>query len=182
MTQGGLLGSQIYTGIKPASGRNIALVFTLAKGTFGVPEKCVKLHELHFTCTTVDIQSIANVPLGCTLEVEAFGRSVVGQPPPSLGKETFTFTPLIKSNILPPLVLPIYSDMAKAVMTFPAAASYTVRANAIPGFGFLDCFTPTVQEILLGLFGPIRELNTAALFDNITYTTYETYEPCGMGS
>jgi hypothetical protein len=72
--------------------------------------------------------------------------------------------------------------MAKAVVTFPAAASYTVRANVIPGFGFLDWFTPTVKEILLGTFGPIGELNTAALFDNVTYTTYDTYEPCGTGS
>jgi hypothetical protein len=72
--------------------------------------------------------------------------------------------------------------MTKAVVDLPAAVSYTVRASVIPGSGFLDWFTPTVRDILLGILGLTRELTTAPLFDNVTYTTYETYEKCGVRS
>lgn len=72
--------------------------------------------------------------------------------------------------------------MGKAVVNLPAAASYTISASAVPGFGFLEWFTPKVRDILLSIFGPTGELATAVLFDNVTCTTYETHELCGMGS
>jgi hypothetical protein len=174
VTQGGFLNAQFYTGIKPASGDNIALVFTPADGSFGVPERCVELHDFYFACTTANVMSTLNLPLPCSLEIEAFARVVDDEPGVSLGIQSFIFEPIIKSNLLPPPTLPIYSDMDKATSKLPPAATYVVRATILPGYRFLSILPRELQDVLVPLYQGVGGLATTILFDNITYTACDT--------
>lgn len=183
VTMGGLLpGSLIYTGIKPTSGNNVALVFTPASGSCAVPENCVSLHELYFACTTTNEISILNLALGCDLDIETYGQAVDGKPGPSLAVQKVTFTPVIKSNLLPPPTLPIYSDMVKVVSILPPTTRYEVRATILKEFGFLNDLPEILQEILITYYEEVGELASALLFDNITYTSYETDTKCNLPS
>jgi hypothetical protein len=142
VTQGGALETD-YTGIKAVSGRKVALISSPATGNITVsPEfRCVKLERLFRGCTTTNLQATLNVPLRCSVTVEAF--NLQGE---FIGSQTLQYTP--NNRVL--------ADMGDFVITLPATDHIRFTASIVDATPFF-----LLSKILLYPFSFIPALQEA---------------------
>jgi hypothetical protein len=80
-------GTNIRTGVNPASGVNVAGVAFPAEGALTTEARCIQLLDFYYGCTTTNIQGTANVPLPCeyTLSTAGGQEQTVSYTPDGLG-------------------------------------------------------------------------------------------------
>ncbi len=121
----------------------------------------------------------ANVPLGCKMTIEALKPGVNGAPDATIASQDFTFTPVIKSNVLPPPITPIYSDMDRAIVTLPPAYKYRVSAVIVQDLGaLLNALPKAIRDIVAPLFEDSSSLATALILDDVKYTVSDQDAVC----
>lgn len=163
---------QIVVGIKPQSGTNLAV--TYQNETVSSLEGCTRLKSLYFGCTQPGVTPSTNLPLSCTLTLEALGLN-----DEVLDTQTFAFRPKLQGEVNP---LKVTAAMQEAVVVLKPARKFRISSRStdtqalggllgLVGLGLPVLELPGILQKLRDLFANVGDSAVGLLLDNIAYDT-----------
>ena len=171
---GGTTNGDIYTGIKPESSPNVAIL--MDAGIIAPVTMCVKLHSMNFGCTQRGFEDLANFPVPCRMSVTSLDFS--GNP---LVTKSFDYEPkyVVKVTQLLPPKFTVNAATVLAHFDFPQPTNRKYRVTAKIGTAsspFIDAFLLLLppsgfKNAVKDFFDKLSDYSVDLLFDDLVYET-----------